>query len=54
MLGGVVLLARRLVVGALERWLVCGCVAMVALYVVACRFAVSHAWSEMARAVFDS
>jgi hypothetical protein len=52
-LGGVIVLVRRLVVGPLDRWLVAGYAAMVALYVGACWFAVSDAWSVMARAIFN-
>jgi hypothetical protein len=51
-LGGVLVLVRSLFVGTLERWLVGGYAAMVALYVIACRFAVSDSWSAVARAIF--
>lgn len=53
-LGGVLVLVRRVVAGTLERWLVGGYAVMVAVYLVACRFAVSDAWSGMARAILDS
>lgn len=53
-LGGVIVLVRRLVVGPLDRWLAGGYTAMVALYILSCWFAVSDAWSELARAVFNT
>jgi hypothetical protein len=53
-LGGALVLVRSLAVGTLERWLVGGYAVMVALYVVACWFAVSDAWRAIARVILDT
>ena len=53
-LGGVFLLARSLLGRAFDRWFAAGYAAMIVLYVAACKFAVSDAWSYLAKAVFNA
>ena len=50
-LGAVFVLVRSFLNRATDRWLAAGYAVMVAVYVVACRLAVSDAWSVLARAV---
>ena len=52
-LGGVFVLARSLLARAIDRWLAGGYAVMVAVYIAACQFATSDAWSVLARAVLD-
>jgi len=53
-LGAVFLLARSLLGRAFDRWFALGYAAMIVLYVAACRFAVTDAWSYFAKAIFNS
>jgi len=53
-LGAVLLLVRSLLKRAFDRWLAAGYAAMVVLYVVASKFAVSDAWSYLANAIFNT
>jgi hypothetical protein len=52
-LGAGFLLARTLLRRVLDRWLATGYAVMVLLYVCACKFAVSDAWSDLAKAILD-
>jgi hypothetical protein len=52
-LGAVFLLVRSFLGGGTDRWLAAGYAAMVAVYIAACEFAVSDAWSVLARAVLN-
>jgi hypothetical protein len=52
-LGAVFVLVRSLLNQATDRWLAAGYVVMVTVYVAACQFAVSDAWSVLARAVLN-
>jgi hypothetical protein len=52
-LGAVFVLIRSLLGGATDRGLAAGYVVMVVVYVGACEFAVSDAWSTLARAVLN-
>jgi hypothetical protein len=49
-LGAVFVLVRSFLNGATDRWLAAGYAVMVAVYIGACQFAVSDAWSVLARA----
>jgi hypothetical protein len=53
-LGAVFLLARCLLQHGIDRWFAAGYVCMIALYIVASRFAVSNAWSQLAKAIFNT
>ena len=53
-LGAVFLLVRSLLSRAFDRWFAAGYSAMVVLYVAASKFAVSEAWSWLAKAVFTT
>ena len=53
-LGAVFLLARSLLGRTFDRWFAAGYAAMIVLYVTACKFAVSDAWSYLAKAVFNA
>ncbi len=48
-LGAVFLLTRSLLGRAFDRWFATGYVAMILLYVAACKFAVSDAWGELCK-----
>jgi len=52
-LGAVFVLMRSFLGGTTDRWLVVGYAIMVAVYIGACHFAVSDAWSVLARAVLN-
>ena len=52
-LGAVFVLMRSFLGGTTDRWLAAGYVVMVTVYVAACQFAVSDAWSVLARAVLN-
>jgi hypothetical protein len=53
-LGALFLLTRSLLVRAFDRWFAVGYGAMIVLYVSACKFAVSEAWSYFAKAIFNT
>jgi hypothetical protein len=53
-LGAVFLFVRSLMGRAFDRWFAMGYAVMVVIYVAACRFAVSDAWSELAKVVFNT
>lgn len=53
-LGALFLLGRSLVKGSVDRWFATGYAAMIVLYVAACEFAVSDAWSYLAKAIFNT
>jgi hypothetical protein len=53
-LGAVFLLVRSLLGRSLDRWLTAGYAVMVVIYVSACKFAVSNAWSHLANAIFNT
>ena len=53
-LGALFLLARTMLGRAFDRSLTVGYAIMVVLYVAACKFAVSSAWSYLARALFNT
>jgi hypothetical protein len=52
-LGAVFVLVRSFLGGAADRWLAAGYAVMVAVYIAACEFAISDAWSVLARAVLN-
>jgi hypothetical protein len=52
-LGAVLVLVRSFLNQATDRWLAAGYVVMVTVYVAACQFAISDAWSVLARAVLN-
>jgi hypothetical protein len=52
-LGAGFLLARTLLRRVIDRWLAAGYAVMVLLYVFASKFAVSDAWSDLAKAILD-
>ncbi len=52
-LGAAFLLARSLLIGAFDRWFAAGYAALIVLYVAACAFAVSGAWTYLAKAFFN-
>jgi hypothetical protein len=52
-LGAVLVLVRSFLNQATDRWLTAGYVVMVTVYVAACQFAVSDAWSVLAGAVLN-
>jgi len=53
-LGAILLLARSLLARTFDRWFAAGYAAMVVIYVAASKFAVSDAWGQLARAVFNT
>jgi len=53
-LGAVLLLVRSLLSRAFDRWFAAGYAAMIVLYVAASEFAVSDAWSWLAKAIFNT
>lgn len=53
-LGAVFLLVRSLLNRAFDRWFAAGFAAMIVVYVTATKFAVSDAWSWLAKAVFNT
>ncbi len=53
-LGAVLLLFRSLLSRAFDRWFAAGYAAMIVLYVAASEFAVSDAWSWLAKAIFNT
>jgi hypothetical protein len=53
-LGAVFLLVRSLMGRAFDRWFATGYAVMVVIYVAACRIAVSDAWNQLAKAVFNT
>jgi hypothetical protein len=52
-LGAVFVLVRSFLGGAVDRWLAAGYAVMAVVYLAACEFAVSDAWSRFARAVLN-
>jgi hypothetical protein len=52
-LGAVFVFVRSLLGGATDRWLATGYAVMVAVYIAACEFAVSNAWSMLAAAILN-
>src|SRR5262245_36039985 len=52
-LGAMFVLVRSYLAGVTDRWLAAGYAVMVAVYLAACEFAVSDAWSVLARAILD-
>ena len=53
-LGAAFLLARSLLSRTFDRWFAAGYAAMIVIYVAASKFAVSDAWGQLARAVFNT
>jgi asparagine N-glycosylation enzyme membrane subunit Stt3 len=53
-LGAVFLLVRSLKGRAFDRWLATGYAVMVVIYIGACRFAESDAWSQLAKSAFNT
>ncbi len=53
-LGAVFLLARSILSRTFDRWFAAGYATMVVIYVAAAKFAVSDAWGQVARAVFNT
>ena len=53
-LGAAFLLARSLLARTFDRWFATGYAAMIVIYVAASKFAVSDAWGQLARAVFNT
>ena len=53
-LGAVFLLVRSLLNRAFDRWFAAGFAALIVVYVTATKFAVSDAWSWLAKAVFNT
>lgn len=53
-LGAVFLLIRSLLGRAFDQWLAAGYAVIVVVYVAACKFAVSSAWSYLAKAIFNT
>ena len=53
-LGAVFLLVRSLLSRAFDRWFATGYAVMIVIYVSASRFAVSDAWSYLAKAIFNT
>jgi hypothetical protein len=52
-LGAVFVMVRSFLNRATDRWLVAGYAVMVAVYIAACEFAVTNAWSVLARVVLN-